>query len=234
MEFTLESALSPGGLLGHSTYLLLVLSMALKRLMWIRVVVIASALVGISYSYFMLSDPVGVFWESLLIAVNILRLTSDHCADRGARFTPEETALADEVFACLSPARKRRLLDAGQWVDCPAGMMLSRQGEAVTHLAWLADGSAVVEVDGAVVSQAGVGDLIGELTVLDGEPATATARLAVPSRLWRIEASALRRLADRRPEIRVGLDAAFTHEMRRKLKRTPAMRSLGAAAVALG
>ncbi|MBK8457883.1 MAG: cyclic nucleotide-binding domain-containing protein [Phyllobacteriaceae bacterium] len=168
-----DPALSPGGLLGHSTYLLLVLSMALKRLYWIRLVVIASALVGISYSYFMLSDPVGVFWESLLIAVNIARLTFDHWADRGARFTSEEKTLANDVFACLSPARKRRLLDAGEWTDCPAGMTLSRQGEAVTHLAWLAEGRADVEADGVVVSRAGQGDLIGELTVLDGDPASA-------------------------------------------------------------
>lgn len=233
MEFTLESALSPGGLLGHSTYLLLVLSMALKRLFWIRIVVICSALVGISYSYFMLSDPVGVFWESLLITVNLVRLSIDNLRDRSARFTAEEKALADEVFSCLSPASRRRLIDAGQWADCPSGMCLSRQGEVVTHLTWLAEGKAEIAIDGAIASYAGAGDLIGELTVLDGEPATATVRLDTSSRVWRIEAAVLRRLADKKPEIRTGLDAAFTSEMRRKLKRAPRNFS-GVAAFALG
>lgn len=235
MELTIESALSPGGLLGHLTYLLLVLSMALKRLLWIRVLVMASAVVGICYSFFMLHDPVGVFWESLLLSVNVLRLSVDHLRDRVASFSTEDRAFVDQVFPTMSPSLKRRLLDAGQWLDCPAAMILSHQGVAVTHLSWLSQGSADVEVDGERVSRVGRGELVGELTVLDGDCASATVRLAGPARLWRIEAAALRRLAQRRPEIRTGLDAAFTAEMRRKLMRgAPERRPSMTAVLALG
>lgn len=234
MEFTLESALSPGGMLGHSTYLLLVLSMALTHLAWIRVVVIASALAGISYSYFMLSDPVGVFWETLLIGVNVLRLAHDNVRDRWATFSPEEWRLAGTAFAGLSPARKRRLLDAGQWVDAPAGMALARQGESLTHLVWIDSGCATVEIDGRQVAECGAGDMIGELTILDGDPATATSRLTEDARLWRIEAAVLRRLSAASPEIRRGLDTAIADEMRRKLKRAPGGGLSPATALALG
>lgn len=231
MELTIESALSPGGMLGHLTYLLLVLSMALKRLVWIRALVMASAVVGICYSFFMLHDPVGVFWETLLLSVNVIRLSVDHWRDRLATFTLEERAFVDSICAGMGSSLRRRLLDAGEWIACPAGMALSRQGEAVTHLSWLACGAAEVEVDGMRVSRVGPGDLVGELTVLDGAPASATVHLTGSARLWRIDAAALRRLVASRPEIRTGLDAAFTAEMRRKLMRSGRDRPPSMAAV---
>lgn len=221
MDLTLESALSPAGLLGHATYLLLVLSMALTRLGWIRLVVIASALVGISYSFFILRDPVGVFWESLLISVNVARLAFDGWRDRRVRFSAEEQRLCAFALAALSPSQKRRLFDLGEWIDAPAGMTLARQGEAATHLVWISAGRATIEIDGREVAACGPGDMIGELTVLDGDPAMATSLLAEDSRLWRIEAAALRRIAAKSPAIKAGLDAAFAGEMRRKLKRAP-------------
>ncbi len=219
MELTIESALSPAGLLGHTTYLLLVLSMAMKRLVWIRGVIMVSAVVGICYSFFILHDPVGLFWETLLLAVNVARLVIDNLRDRLVTFTIEERAFVDRVFPEMAATLQRRLLDAGEWLSCPRDMTLSHQGEAVTHLTWLGHGRAAVEVDRVPVSIAGPGDLVGELTALGGDPASATVRLSEPARLWRIEAAALRRLASRRPEIRAALDAAFTAEMRRKLMR---------------
>lgn len=72
MELTIESALSPGGLVGHTSYLLLVVSMLMRRMWLLRILVIASSLVAITYDMVWLKDPVGVFWESLLVSVNVI------------------------------------------------------------------------------------------------------------------------------------------------------------------
>jgi hypothetical protein len=50
MELTLASAFSQEGLLGHAAYVLLVISMLMRTLLWLRILVIASAVLGISYS----------------------------------------------------------------------------------------------------------------------------------------------------------------------------------------
>jgi hypothetical protein len=50
MELTLESALSPQGLFGHTSYILLVISMMMRRMVWLRILVILSAIVGITYA----------------------------------------------------------------------------------------------------------------------------------------------------------------------------------------
>ena len=46
MELTLASAFSQEGLLGHAAYVLLVLSMLMRTLLWLRLLVIASAILG--------------------------------------------------------------------------------------------------------------------------------------------------------------------------------------------
>ena len=74
MELTITSALSGDGALGHLSFVLLIVSMLMRSMVWLRVLVIASALVGVCYSYLILTDPVGVFWEGLLIAVNLGQL----------------------------------------------------------------------------------------------------------------------------------------------------------------
>ena len=48
MELTLESAFSTGGLVGHFAYMLLVISMLMRRMIWLRIFVILSALVAIA------------------------------------------------------------------------------------------------------------------------------------------------------------------------------------------
>ena len=49
------------GHMGHTSYVLLILSSLMRRMFWLRAFFIASALTGISYSVFWLADPVGVF-----------------------------------------------------------------------------------------------------------------------------------------------------------------------------
>lgn len=82
MELTLESAFSSEGALGHFAYLLLVSSMLMRRMFWLRLLVIASALVAIAYSALILTDPVSTFWETLLVIVNIGQLSLSWWQDR--------------------------------------------------------------------------------------------------------------------------------------------------------
>ena len=65
MELTLASAFSQEGLLGHAAYVLLVLSMLMRTLLWLRLLVIASAILGISYAAFILGDPVSTLLGKL-------------------------------------------------------------------------------------------------------------------------------------------------------------------------
>lgn len=218
MELSLESALSLKGMLGHSAYLLLVLSMAMHRMISLRLLVLASAFAGLCYSAFVLNDPVGTFWESLLIAVNLSHMALMGILDRRAIFTAEEAALADAALPGLTPALRRKVIRAGNWRNCRAGDVLSTQDVKAAQLHWLLNGQARVSCDGAQIAICGAGSLIGELTALGGEKASAGVTLETPARIWSIEAEALGRLAHRHVAVAAALEQGFALDIRRKLR----------------
>lgn len=223
MDLTLESALSPGGLVGHSSYLLLVISMLMRRMSLLRTFVILSALMAITYDVLWLRDPVGVFWETLLVLVNVVQLTITWQRTRSARFSGEEEAFAGECFPTLSRSEHRDLLDQGLWISAEPGVVLTTQGVAVDHLIYLAEGPAEVISGERTVAMCEPGAFIGEMTVLQGAPANATVKLATPARYWAVEAGRMRAFAARHPGIRAALGNSFAMNMRDKLVRSNRM-----------
>ena len=214
MELTLQAALSPEGLLGHSSYVLLVISMLMRRMVWLRLFVIASAMAGIAYATLILTDPVSSFWETLLIVINVGQLARIWWLDRTTQFTGREAQLRDAHFATLSPSRLKRLIDSGEWVTLAKGEFLSREGTPVPHLVYLHDGSAIVLVAGNPVARCDPGTFVGEMTVATGEPANASVYLETDAQVWRIASDRLRHISERRPEIREALEAAFFRTLR--------------------
>lgn len=220
MELTLESAFSTGGMVGHASYILLVLSMVMRRMSLLRILVIASALVAITYDWVWLKDPVGVFWETLLVLVNIVQLSITWHMNRSARFTPEEQVFMDGHLPNLSQAQRRKLLNQGIWISGEDGTELTREGEPVSHLTYLASGQALVVSGEHPVAVCEPGAFIGEMTALHGEPANGTVRLLQPSRYWAIEAQRLRELVSKDPETGTALESSFARNMRDKLVRS--------------
>ena len=227
MELTWESAISPGGMVGHASYLLLVISMMMRNISLLRILVIASAFVAIGYDWFWLKDPVGVFWESILVIVNIIQLLILYWGNLTARFTDDETQFLVEKLPDLSKSRSRILLDAGQWKKVTSGEMLTRQGEAVRHLIYVSHGTIDIMVGGKRVSQCGAGDFIGEITILSLETATATTLVKEDGLIWQIEEDRLGAIFSKYPDIKKELDASFARNFKDKIAQTNFMISNG-------
>lgn len=217
MELTLESAFSTGGMVGHLAYFLLVLSMAMRVMWMLRVLVIAGSMVSVFYDFYWLEDPVGVFWDTLLVIVNVVQLTITYLQNRRLRFTDEEQGFVDANFPGLSRTWKRRLLDLGHWSDAEAGEQLTTQGRPVTHLHYILKGEVEIISNGRRVGACRSGDFIGEMTALSGGPANGTAVVAQPTRLWSVPAAALRDLVARRQEVEQSLHSCFRRNLLEKL-----------------
>lgn len=217
MELTLESAFSSDGALGHAAYFLLILSMVMRQMFWLRVLVIASALVAIAYAALILTDPVSTMWETLLVVVNVLQLTLTWWMDRRTQFDARERQLKDLHFPTLVPHRMRRLLKIGHWRELPAGTQLTIAGRPVEAVSFLYHGSARVEVGGKHVGRCTSNSFVGEMTASTGEPAFADVVLEVASTVWQIDAGALRRLMTHDPQIGHALEAAFFRMIRQRL-----------------
>jgi hypothetical protein len=217
MELTLESAFSVGGLVGHTSYLLLVVSMLMRSMFWLRIFVIASACVGITYDAVWLKDPVGVFWETTLVLVNIVQIFLLWREDRVARFTEEEGFFIRTRLRGLSDGQARRLMDAGEWADLADGAILTEQGKAPAHLVFVASGRVGIHIDARRIADCGPGAFVGEMSLIDEGTASATARVDGAARVWRIAVDRLEALRQSSPEQTAALDAAMARDIRAKL-----------------
>jgi len=217
LENWIVSAFSAGGFVGHLSYVLLIVSMMMRDISLLRLFVVASAIVGIAYDLVWLKNPVGVFWEALLLLVNLVQLLLIWRDNRKAKFSNEEAAFVGERLKGLSPSHARHLLDLGRWETLPAGSVLTTQGETPAFLTFIADGEATVEVDGKPAAYVAGGNYIGEMALVGEACASATVRLTKLARVWRLEFSKIDRLKKNSPTIANALQAGITDDMRRKI-----------------
>lgn len=217
MELTLESALSPGGMVGHLSYLLLVISMCMRSMTWLRILVIASAFTAIAYDTIWLKDPVGVFWETLLVTVNIIQIAREWLRERRTRFSPEEQFFVQKRLGGLSKADARRLLNMGVWVDGDTGIVLTEEGKDVENVAFIVSGSVDIFYNGHKVGTCDAGNFVGEMSVLGQTPASATAVVAEFSRYWLIPSERLHQLEHSAPEMAQAFQSGIAKDLRNKI-----------------
>lgn len=213
----LESLVSPTGLFGHLAYLLLIVSMMMRDMLWLRIIALASGAAQFAFDAFMIANPVGAFWDALLVLVNLVQLSIMAYHTRMAVFSPEEREFWQKVLPGLNRADARRLLNLGLWIDGAPGVELTHEGQPVERLHYLMSGEAEVYADGHAVAVCRDHSFVGEMTSLTGDPATASVILSKPSRYLSIEADAMRKLVRSNAQVRQALEAAFTRNMREKL-----------------
>jgi CRP-like cAMP-binding protein len=155
---------------------------------------------------------------ALLLAACLLMLGRRLWENRRVRFTAEEQAMLDRLFTELPRSRARHLIDQGLWLSGKAGDVLTREGETVDHLYYLAEGEARVISMGSQVGLCRPGDLIGELTVLSGETASATVILNSPARFWCAPADDLRPYVEAHEDVRRAIEHGFATVMKAKLR----------------
>ena len=175
-----------------------------------------AGVIGAGYGYAALGFY-AVILPALVGLVGGVQAASGLIAGRTARFERHEQPLRRGPFAGMDRVKTRTLIDQGLWIDASAGDVLAREGEAVTHLHWIASGAAEVLVDDAPTASCGPGALVGEATIFSEEPATGTVRLTADSKLWSIEADTLRAYAEAHPDVRQILDHGFTRSLAEKL-----------------
>ena len=95
--------------------------MIMRRMLWLRIFVILSSIAGICYAIFILTDPVSVFWETTLIAVNMLQFAISAWQNSRARFSPDERKFMDQHFSGLPTGQLPPAGTAAPTTSAPEG-----------------------------------------------------------------------------------------------------------------
>jgi CRP-like cAMP-binding protein len=217
LQALIETAFAPEAIVGHLSYGLLVLSMLMNSIVWLRAIALVSGVAGAAYSGFVLHDPVGTGWEALFVLANLTQLSLLMWRSRRVRFSDEEFLFCQNALVLVPPALSRQFINIGSWQDLPPGTELTHQDESVDRLTYIAEGNVDVVVNGRLVASCGAGDFIGELGILSGRPATASTTATTDLRALVFERDALMRHLLRKPDLKLALQAGFKNNLRHKL-----------------
>jgi CRP-like cAMP-binding protein len=209
-------------------FLLQTVSVALRDVLWMRVLLALSSVSAITAwilsstgssmggLFFWLPTHV-IWWLWIMLAINIIQLAILVRERRSLQWSNEEVEVRNTVFKQMSARSFRTLMRAGRWRTLKAESVLVVEGKPVTHLTLLVSGSAVVQVHGKTIAFLGHGAFVGEMSLLTGSPASATVRISQTSRVLVWEANALRNLMNRNQDIDAALQEALSADLLGKL-----------------
>ena len=204
-------------LLLHLSYALLLAAVLVARPFTLRLLIALAAASGLARALW-IGDLASSAWLALLLLACLYLLGRNLYESRDVRFSAEEKGMLDSLVAGLSKTQARHLIDQGMWLNGKEGDVLTREGEPVEHLYYLAEGEARVMSSGTKVGTCRAGDLVGELTVLSGEVASATVVLTGPARFWCAPADDLRPYVEAHEDIRRAVEHGFATALKAKLR----------------
>jgi hypothetical protein len=204
---------------GHASFMLTAFSFYVRDMMVLRALAIVSGLVGVGYNYWLPAGPLWlvIFWLSVFVAINAVRIIGIVVDRRSIDFNEEEAELHETVFQKFSPVEFMKLMRIGEWRRAEIGERLTAQGQAVGGLKLLFNGEVVVERDGKEIGRARDGAMIGEISFIQGGAATATVSATKPSRYVSWSGDELRKLLHRNPSMDIAMKHVFSVDLMRKL-----------------
>jgi CRP-like cAMP-binding protein len=122
------------------------------------------------------------------------------------RLVPLFRGLTDRSFEAVADLASEKRYEAGD--------VLVRQGEPGHEFLIIVSGRALVERDGKRVRELGPGDFLGEISLVDGSPRTATVTALDPIEALGIPREGFADLIDRIPVFRLEVLNALTQRIR--------------------
>ena len=220
LDELLRGFTNPVTLFGHFTYFLLIVSMLMRRMVWLRTLAVASGVAKIVNRAVFVLDPVSVLWETIFVLVNVIQLGIIWYYEYQHRFSADEDHFVSNMPAGTERSSIKRLLALADLNAVGVGETLTREGEPVKTLMYVADGIVKIEHEGRVVAICGPGDYVGELSFLSGNPASATAIVVKPTRILAFDQARLASAFGANPQLRRTLESALNRNLAGKLARS--------------
>jgi len=119
------------------------------------------------------------------------------------------------LFSGFSEDELRRVVDLSRIVEIPAGTVVTQLGEPGDSFFVLVDGTVAVHTPLGGGAELRPGDFFGEMSLLDGEPRSATIVATTPLRLLVVDRTHFWRLLDEAPDLVRRILTILSHRVRR-------------------
>jgi len=219
-----------GHLAGHLASILTMVAYLLKDILWLRLLTILSCFAGIAFNYFVPAEPLWsiIYWNLLFAVINIAQIAILIKERAGVRFTEEEKELHDTLFKNFAPFEFMKLMRIGKWMEAKEGDILAVEEQPINAVMLIYNGLVRVESHGKEVAQLRDGHFIGELSFITGGQASATVRALEPTRYITWPKSAVSKLLNRNPSMRMAMQSVLSTDLSKKLmRRAPSFHNKG-------
>ena len=105
------------------------------------------------------------------------------------------------LFAGCSRKELSRLADTATEMEVPGDKILTEQGSVGRHFMVIVEGEVEVTRDGTQIAVLGPGEFFGEMSLLDGEPRTATAVTLAPTQVLMLTTTDFTRVLESMPSV---------------------------------
>jgi CRP/FNR family transcriptional regulator, cyclic AMP receptor protein len=128
--------------------------------------------------------------------------------------TKTEMLRSVPLFQGMSDRSVETIASLAEEARFDAGATLVREGEPGETFLIIRAGSAVVDQGGTAIRELGQGDFLGEISLIDGRPRSATVTATAPIDALAIDRAGFTRLMDDFPSVRHDLLNALTQRVR--------------------
>jgi CRP-like cAMP-binding protein len=135
----------------------------------------------------------------------------------GGRVTQDDKIARLEEVTLLEECSRKQLKAVAkitEVIEVPAGTVLARQGDPGNEFYLIMDGSAHVELSARRRTRLKPGDYFGEMSLLDGEPRSATVVADTPIRLLVIKRRDFSTLLREAPELTQSILVTMSRRLR--------------------
>lgn len=219
IEQFVTSFVDPKNLVGHAAYVLLIASMLMRNMRWLRIFAIAAGTVSAIY-YWTQADYVSVFWESIFTLVNVFQLFYIALENSRGRFSKDERYFIETCLPGLERAQARRFVKLGAWTQVSDGAILITEDTCPQRLKFVVDGVANVTRRAKHLGKVGKGDFLGEMSYLTGKDASASVISETTMRYLAFNRDVLKDHLTKNPEVRFALESSFNRNLVGKLVKT--------------
>lgn len=199
--------------------ILLIAAALMTSIRALRLFALIAGLAGFVYFAIQPVNQLGLIIAGLFVMTNGAQLAILMRRGRTGTTLSQEKLLFSEVLGVSGDKNETRLRDLLRWREIRAGTVLMDQGQADPPLIYIAEGNAKVERDGKVVGNCAPGDFIGEMSLVSGERASATATATETMRVAEFDRDALGHFVRDLPEVGGAISNAFNRGLAAKVSR---------------
>lgn len=202
-------------ILGNLSYMLVACSFMVRDILWLRGLSIMASCCGIFYSSTVSETPLWtpIIWSCVFIGLNVYHISRLILENRGIEFNEKEQELYQTVFSSLSPLEFKKLNDIAEWKQVSEGETIVEQGQKMTDLFLIYNGTTDVVVDGNKVAQLRDGQYIGEMSFLTEGDATASVISHYPTEYLQWNQEGLKALMSRNPSLLFSLQSTMGKQL---------------------